>query len=342
MVLDAYGETEDQYDCANQFVGGRQETVTMSGKVNSVDKVLAWASAGSNTIGTKYDQSTLYQQYLTAALDLRRPVIAGIILSNNAAHMVVITGYSGTGGSNAGDVIFKDPSNAYYPTGRRTLSYSKFEGTVGSSWCWNETLRLTTAPRNPIPTGMYDWCRIYDGGIINITPSATSLSYTAGFGSFDTPPAHPVSWTWNLVFVHSYGDCIARTWTSTSTANTSTWNITGFSLPTGYDWYFNYDGNICGRVELDVLDSDGYHHLDNVGVFYLPSNQYSGYIIYEDNTVSSSQPEVKAHQMITTQNDQFNSIGTITFRAGEKIDIKDGITINNGSTTNFIVDPSIR
>jgi hypothetical protein len=50
MVLYAYGETEDQYDCANYAVEGREEVVTMSGKINSVDKVLAWASTG-NTIG---------------------------------------------------------------------------------------------------------------------------------------------------------------------------------------------------------------------------------------------------------------------------------------------------
>jgi hypothetical protein len=90
------------------------------------------------------------------------------------------------------------------------------------------------------------------------------------------------------------------------------------------------------------LDSDGYHHLDNVGVLYEPANLYSGNIIYENNTVSSAQPEVEAHQMITAQNDQFLSGGNITFRAGERIDIKDGITIQNGSTTNFTVDPSVR
>ena len=83
------------------------------------------------------------------------------------------------------------------------------------------------------------------------------------------------------------------------------------------------------------MDSDGYHHLDNVGVLYVPANLYPGYIIYENNTVSSARPEVKAHQMITTQNDQFLSGGNITFRAGERIDIKDGITIQNGSTDEF-------
>jgi hypothetical protein len=156
------------------------------------------------------------------------------------------------------------------------------------------------------------------------------------------PPSHPVSWDWKLIFVHSGGDCVASSWTSTSTNSQLTWNISGFSLPTGYQWYYNYSGKIPGRVELDLQDSDGYHHLDAINVIYVPSSLYPGFVLYEDNTVSSTQPEVKAHQMIVTQSDQFLSGGNITFKAGEGIDIKDGITIQNGSTTNFIIDPSVR
>jgi hypothetical protein len=137
-------------------------------------------------------------------------------------------------------------------------------------------------------------------------------------------------------------DYIANQWTSNSTSSSSTWSITGFSLPTSFQWYYNYDGKIPGRVELDVLDSDGYHHLDNVGVVYVPTNLYPGFIVYENNTVTSTQPEVKAHQVITTQYDQFLPGGNITFKSGERIDIKGGITIQNGSTTNFTIDPLIR
>ena len=236
------------------------------------------------------------------------------------------------------NVIFNDPDNG---GSRRVKSYAEFVRT-GNSWAWYETLRLVTNPRTPIPLGFYDWCRIYDDGTTTITPSTTSLSYTAGFHSVEMPPAHPVLWSWKLVFVHATGDCIAQTWTSSSTNSELTWNISNFSLPIGYQWYYNYGGNIPGRVELDLLDSDGYHHLDAINVVYVPSSLYPGFVVYEDNTVSSTQPEVKAHQMIITQNDQFSSGGNITFRAGERIDIKDGITIQNGSTTNFTVDPSVR
>ncbi len=290
--------------------------------------MLYWAGG----ISTRYDLSTLYQNYLTAEIDDGRPIIAGIRLSGNIGHVVVIRGYTGSGGYNVGNVIFNDPDPNL--PGRREISYDDFVQN-GTSWTWNETIRLITDPRTPIPLGLDDWCRIYDGGTTTITPSTTSLSYTAGFYNGDIWPTHPVSWEWKLIFVHSSGDCIARSWTSTSTGSELTWNITGFSLPSGYLWYYNYDGKIPGRVELDLLDSDGYHHHDAINVVYVPSNLYPGFVLYEDNTVSSTQPEVKAHQLIVTQNDQFLSGGNITFRAGERIDIRDGITIQKWQHDEF-------
>jgi hypothetical protein len=38
-------------------------------------------------------------------------------------------------------------------------------------------------------------------------------------------------------------------------------------------------------------------------------------------------------------NDQFNSGADINFKAGGSINLEDGITINNGSSVDFIVDP---
>lgn len=274
-------------------------------------------------------------------IDNGRPIIAAVAIDKGTGvylHDVLIKGYTGLSGSNMENVIFNNPEDG---GNRQVLSYANFLRT-NNSWAWYETLRLVTNPRQPIQTGFYDWCRIYDGGTTTITPSTISLSYTAGFGSVETPPAHPVSWSWKLVFIHTTGECIAQSWTSNSTTSPVTWNISGFSLPSGYQWYYNYDGIIPGRVELNLLDSDGVPHYDAINVTYAPTNQYPGFVIYEDNTVSSSQPEVKAHQMIMAQNDQILSGGNITCRAGDRIDIKDGITIQNGGTTNFVVDPSIR
>lgn len=75
---------------------------------------------------------------------------------------------------------------------------------------------------------------------------------------------------------------------------------------------------------------------------YIPGNLYPGIVVYENKNITNTQPEIKAHQIVITQNDQILLGGNITFRAGEKIDINDGVDIQNGSYTNFIIDPSIR
>ena len=282
-----------------------------------------------------YNDASLTEIGITDEIDDGVPIVAGIDFGG-VGHVVVIRGYTGSGGFDVGNVIYNDPNTG----DREVYPFDSFVERTG--WKWNETLRMATKPRTPIPLGLLDWCRISDGGTTTVTPSTTSLSYTALFHNRDSWPTHPVSWSWKLIFFHSGGKCTARSWTSTSTSSQLTWNISGFSLPTGYQWVYNYTGKIPGRVELDLLDSDGYHHRDAINVMYVPSSLYPGIVLYKDKTVSSSKPEVKAHQIIITQNDQFLSGGNITFRAGEKIEILDGITIQNGCPTNFTVDPTIR
>lgn len=322
---------------------GPDVTNHLFGTSVSVDKILInYGPIRSNP--TPFNSNTgngkILEGELTDEIDGGRPILSGRLIADGSQtgrkHMLLVRGYTGSGGSSAGNIIYNDPA-----TGQRSVeSYDDFVSLENHLWI--ETLRLTTNPRTPIPLGFYDWVRISDDGTTTVTPSTTSLSYTADLHDGDSDPTHPVSWAWKLIFVHSEGDCIAQSWSSTSTSSQLTWNIYNFSLPTGYQWIYNYDGKIPGRVELDLLDSDGYHHLDAINVIYVPSNLYPGIVLYEDNTVLSTQPEVKAHQVIITQNDQFLSGGNITFRAGERIDVRDGITIQNGSTTNFVIDPSVR
>jgi hypothetical protein len=345
MVLNAYGfpqtdekkvrcwafpiPNENNCDCS---LGGMTDTDNnLYGAGNSVEGILY----EFGTISGK-DDDALAPEEISGDINGGRPFICGLLNDDYSKHMVLARGYRGNGGSNVTKVIYNNPSSGQ----RVEQDYTDF--TVNSSFAWLETFRLTTNPRKAIPVGMYDWCRISDGGTTIITPSTTSLSYTAGFYDGDSWPTDPVSWDWKLIFVHSSGACIARSWTVTSAVSDLTWYISGFSLPSGYQWYYNYFGNIIGRIELDLLDSDGYHHLDAIDIQYTPNNPYFGNIVYENQTVSSAQPEVKAHQTIITQNDQFISGGNITFRSGERIDIKDGITIQNGGTTNFVTDPSVR
>ena len=264
MVLDAYGNSSDQYDIANWAVGNQNKMVDMYGDAKTVDRVLAVIGG----IETLYNLAALTEWGITYEIgdedDNGVPIIAGIDIGG-VGHVVVIRGYTGSGGDDVGNVIFNDP-NPYFG-GRRVLPFDDFVDN-GPSWRWNETLRMTTMPRIPIPVGLYDYARISDGGTTTVTPSTTSLSYTAVFHNADTWPTHPVSWDWKLIFVHAGGECIARSWTSTSTGSQLTWNISGFSLPTGYQWYYNYDGEIPGRIELDLLDSDGFRHFDAITVSY--------------------------------------------------------------------------
>lgn len=41
------------------------------------------------------------------------------------------------------------------------------------------------------------------------------------------------------------------------------------------------------------------------GIYYVPTNRYSGTLIYENKTVSNLQNDVKAHELLIAKNDQF-------------------------------------
>lgn len=94
---------------------------------------------------------------------------------------------------------------------------------------------------------------------------------------------------------------------------------------------------------MKCIDTDGYHHFDTKIVKYIPpSSTYPMIHYFAYGEISTSFPEVKAHHSITLRNFQISSGADVTFRAGEKITIKDNVTIQNGSTANFIVDSSVR
>jgi hypothetical protein len=209
---------------------------------------------------------------------------------------------------------------------------------TGNSWAWYETLRLFTNPREPIPLGIgpSHRVRLFDGDCTTeITQSPQSLSYRAyKYGD------SPVSWEWKLVFPHSGGEAVVASWNSNTSQKDLTWSIPNFSLPSYYDWSYRFDGKIGGRIEVICLDPD--YHDDAINVMYVPSVLYPGVLIYEDKIISNTQPDVRAHELLIMQNDQFLPGGNINLKSGERIDIKDGITIENGSQTNLIVDSALR
>jgi len=338
MIHDAYKVEEygsygsgDQYDVAVWAVSGQNIMNSLCGTEKTVDRVL-WHYG---EIGTNPNSIPLLEEDLTREIYDGKPIIARITLDNNVGHAVLIKGYTGSGGFDVGNVIFNDPRPN---RGHQVMPYDTFVGGNGTSWEWNATLRLTSLPRVPIPLGTGPGNRVRlddDNCTTEITQSPQSLSYRA-----EKRGDSPVSWEWKLIFPHSNGEAIVASWNTNTSQEDLTWNIPGFTLPSNYNWSYSFDGKIVGRIKVVCMDPD--YHYDAINVIYVPSNLYPGCVLYEDHTVSGTQPQVKAHQVIVTQNDQFLSGSSITFKSGERIDIKDGITIRNGSTTNFTIDPSIR
>jgi hypothetical protein len=343
MVLNAYGYSTTQEQIVIWATNGANVGNGLIGSNHTVDQILVHFGSifpGTFTETNDDGYGNISKSDLSTEIATGRPIIANVrLVLNGSPHDLLIKGYTGSGGEDVTDVIYNDPIDGQ----RKQKTYAAFVSSSNpGGFTWKNTLRLATNPRTPIPQGFYDWARISDGGTTTITQSTTSLSYTAIFYNVDIPPSHPVSWDWKLKFVHSEGDCIARSWTSTSTNSQLTWSISNFSLPSGYQWSYTYDGKIPGRVELDLLDSDGYHHLDAINVMYVPSDLYPGVLVYEDESVNNTRSDVRAHQLLIMQNDQFLPGGNISLKSGERIDIKDGIILNNGGLTNIIVDPTLR
>jgi len=282
-------------------------------------------------------EGCISQSMLTSTIDDGRPMIAGVTTADSY-HAVVIRGYTGSGGSNVGRVIYNEPR---FNGQRREMLYSDF--VAGNEWFWDETLMITSKPREAIPVGVgpNEHVRILDN---NSTTQITQSPQNLTFRAWKYGPHVPVNWNWRLVFPHAGGDYVL-TWSVTSSAIQSTWSIPNFVLPSNFKWKYNFDGKIPGRVEVLVNDNAGPPaHEDAMNVLYVPNDLYPGVIVYENRTISTPQPEVKAHELIIIKNSQLLPGSHINFRSGERIDIKAGTNINiqGGGSVNFVVDPSIR
>jgi hypothetical protein len=335
-VFDSGGST----DSANALAGG-PKTTDMVLKHFSQNYIESY-SINTGTVPGCGGEGCISQSMLTSTIDDGRPMIAGVTpvreLGVYSYHAVVIRGYTGSGGSVVGDVIYNEPR---YNGRRHMMPYSDF--VAGDDWFWDETLMITSKPKaDPIPVGIgsNEGVSIYNS-TTEITQSPQNLTFRAA----KSGPHVPVNWNWKLVFPHDGGEYVAATWSVTTSAFLSTWNVPNFVLPSNYKWKYNFDGKIPGRIEVLVNDNAGPPaHTDAANVLYVPNDLYPGVVIYENKTISSPQPEVKAHELIRLQNSQFLPGSNINFRSGERIEIREGTNINipNSGSINFTVDPSIR
>lgn len=175
------------------------------------------------------------------------------------------------------------------------------------------------------------------------THPANARTFTGNFIRRFGSDAYATQWQWRLTFFHTYGEYVVGTFNGPEYPTLSTtWNAPGFSLPGGYYWSYNSEGAIRGELKLSCVDTDGYYHYDKEIVSYVPSTTYPMAQYYAYGELSSTLPEVKAHQSITLRNFEIKTGANVTFRAGETINIKDNVTIYNGSLCNLVVDPSLR
>jgi hypothetical protein len=82
------------------------------------------------------------------------------------------------------------------------------------------------------------------------------------------------SWAWTIELFHTKGSYLLPLSAPSSTSTYSNLDINhSFTLPTGYDWHRDANGNISAKVSVDVIDTDhlGHHAEQAVGVNYPPS-----------------------------------------------------------------------
>lgn len=337
MVLRAYGYSNDQTEIANWAVSGADCTNDLYGTTYSVDQILRHFG-NISTNHTPFNPSTgggnLKKEHVINEIEGGRPFLAGLYRATTRHHVVLVTGFTGSGiGSDMDNIIYKDPDGGV----RGERSYAEFVQFAYDQE-WGETLRLVTPPREEIPLGFgpNHMVRLYEEDCTqDITASTQSLSFRA-VKSGDSP----TSWEWKLSFAHSEGTEVLATWTSNISQMDLTWNIENFSLPNHYNWKYNRDGKIPGRIE--VICSDPAFHYDAVNVFYIPDDLYPGAVIFENQTITDAQPEVRAHEWILIQSSTFSTGGSTAFRSGRQLDIWDGTYIGNGSDMDFIVDPALQ
>jgi hypothetical protein len=353
MIFDAYkiynfdgsSITEQQIRNWEAPPNGPDGTDFNSGDPWSVDGILAYFG-NIMTNFTPFNGNTekpgnLSQYDLTYEIYGGRPIIAQWdFMTLYVEHDVLIIGYSGTGGPDAGNVAYLDPDLS--KGGRYEMPYKDFVQT-GNSFRWYETLRLTTNPVTPIPTPIGgggnggNYPLISTGGTTVFTPATNSVTYSA------QSIMCPTKWQWRLIFTDINGDVIVKSLTYSDLNSVSTWNITNFTLPAGHQWNYNYFGKIPGRLELTITNSDGSISIkDMKDVIFVPSILYPGNIVFANQTVSSSHADVTAHYTVELKGDNINNGGIINFKAGQTITILPETKILPGSKVNITIDPTLQ
>ena len=337
MVIDAGGRmslTEMQIRQRAFPPNGIDQINELIGGTRTVDQLL-WEI--DQVFTDPFGQSLAILDVVTR-IDQSFPIIVGWQEQNNPTngHMVVIKGYRNVtylwGVPTSGTIVYNDPFSGT----TEALPIADFTNNV--LYRWRETLVAKYPAVGPITVNISARVDIdRNNSTAQITQSPQSLTFRANASNFRMP----ITWNWNLMFPHSNGEYIAASWTQTTSNHQSIWNIPNFVLPSNYKWTYNFEGVILGRVSVTASDNVVWRS-DMAPITYVPSGPlYPGVVVYADRIVSGTHAEVKAHELIIIRNVQFLPGSNITFRSGGRIDIGDGVNVQNGSNVNFIIDPSI-
>ncbi len=265
---------------------------------------------------------------LKTEIDGGRPIMVGWKIPGDAniiGHAVLIKGYTSS------NVVYNDPADG----GEHSdLTYADFVD--NNVHTWDESLVMTSLP--PWITGVNDYVKITSGPS-GFTYPGSSSTYTCAFTG--VPPCNASSFNWSIGFEYAGGTYTVANATRLG-SNYSTWLVQSFTLPAGYPWLRKDNGLVMGKVLVTTTDSDNIPHSDFLMLTYAEQNPYPNYIYFENQTVSSSQPDVTAHNGVSLTNDVITSGGSVSIKGGNSITINDGVNIQNGSTVNFIVDPNLQ
>jgi hypothetical protein len=186
--------------------------------------------------------------------------------------------------------------------------------------------------------GFNDYVKI-PSGTTPINYPGGNVTYVGQFVDADGSGSTANSWDWSLSFLSDKGTYIVASATGLTTGDPwqYSWTVNVGTLPNGYNWSRNSNGQIMGKVTVGCWDSDGYYHSAEMDISYNdvpPNNDF----VYK--TISTAQPNLTAHNSIQISNSQILSPGSINFIAGSSIYIYPETNIASGSWVTFTINPS--
>ncbi|MGD8777329.1 MAG: FlgD immunoglobulin-like domain containing protein [Ignavibacteria bacterium] len=144
------------------------------------------------------------------------------------------------------------------------------------------------------------------------------------YQSSEEPTAHVLSWNWIINLYHDDGtyEYVNETFSGSSYWYSCSWTLNTPSLPTGYNWTLNTDGDIAAEIILTVSVAGSSASPDSKVIsFSTPFQNVSG-------TISSN----------TTWNGYYKVVGDVTVSNGATLTISPNTYVFFSSGTSLIVN----